>query len=183
MSTSHSPAKQTTKQSPSADQKAQQQAAQELSKPGTEHAQLEKFVGTWKTSYTHWMSPDAEPVKATGKATITSVFDGRFIHEEFTGEFQGKPFNGVGTTGFDRAAKRFVNTWYDNVSTGLIYSSGPATSNQKEIVLRGEMTCPINGQIKVRHVYTQESDKKFTLTMYNEKDGKENKGMEVVYTR
>jgi len=183
MSTSHSPAKQTANESPSAEQKAQQQAVQELNKPGPEHAQLEKFVGRWKTAYTHWMTPEAAPVKATGSATITSVFDGRFVREEFTGEFQGKPFHGVGTTGFDRAAKRFVNTWYDNVGTGLVYSSGPATGNGKEIVLRGEMTCPINGQIKVRHVYAHESDKKFTLTMYNEKDGKEGKAMEVVYTR
>ena len=160
-----------------------EQAAMDLMKPGPEHAQLAKKVGTWKVAYTQWMKEGAEPTKATGQSIFTKLFDGRFIREEFTGDFQGKPFTGIGTMGFDRAAKRFVNTWYDSMGTGITSTNGTNGANGKDLVLRGTMTCPMKGEINVRHVYAHQSNDKFMLTLYGESKGKESKSMELVYTR
>lgn len=160
-----------------------EQAAMDQVKLGPEHAQLAKTIGTWKVAYTQWMKEGAEPTKATGQSIFTKLFEGRFIREEFTGEFQGKPFTGIGTMGFDRAAKRFVNTWYDSMGTGITSTSGTSGANGKDLVLRGMMTCPMRGEMNIRHVYAHQSDDKFTLTMYGKSEGKESKSMELVYTR
>ena len=159
------------------------QAVTDLMKPGPEHAELAKTIGTWKVAYTQWMKEGAEPTKATGKSMFTKLFDGRFIREEFSGDFHGEPFTGIGTMGFDRAANRFVNTWYDSMGTGITSTAGTISVNGKDLVMRGTMTCPIKGEMHVRHVYGHESNDKFTLTMFCEHDGKENKSMELVYTR
>ena len=155
----------------------------DLMKPGPEHAQLAKKIGTWKVTYTQWMKEGADPTEATGQSVFTKLFDGRFIQEEFLGDFQGKPFSGIGTMGFDRASKRFVNTWYDSMGTGITSTNGTNGANGKDLVLRGTMTCPMKGEINVRHVYVHQSNDKFMLTMYGESKGKESKSMELVYTR
>lgn len=157
--------------------------AMDVMKLGPEHAQLAKTIGTWKVAYMFWMKEGAEPTQATGRSTFTKLFDGRFIREEFTGDMLGKAFTGIGTMGFDRAAKRFVNTWYDNMGTGIIFTNGSSSANGRDLVLRGTMTCPMRGAMNVRHEYVHGSDDTFTLTMYNEVDGKESKAMELVYTR
>lgn len=165
------------------DSQTSEQAAMDLMKLGPEHAQLAKTIGTWKVACTLWMKEGAEPTKAMGQSIFTKLFDGRFIREEFTSDFLGKPFTGIGTMGFDRAAKRFANTWYDSMGTGITSTNGTSGANGKDLVLRGTMTCPTRGELNVRHVYAPQSDDKFTLTMYGESEGNESKSMELVYTR
>ena len=150
-------------------------------KPGPEHAKLVKSVGTWKVAITWWM--DGKATKSTGTSHVSAVFDNRYTREEFTGEFEGKKFQGVGIMGYDNAAKLVVSTWYDSMGTGIVYSSGPAAGKGKDLELRGEMTCPIKGPMTLRQVHKQESDDRCTVTMYNIVDGKETKSMELAYTR
>ncbi len=158
-------------------------AALELMKPGPEHARLSQTIGTWKVACTCWMSGDTTPKKSTGTAKVTSIFDGRYAREEFSGEFDGKAYEGIGTMGYDRAAKQFVSTWYDNMGTGIIRTTGPAVTGNANLELRGEMICPMNGSTTLRQVYSYGTDDRHTLTMYNTNHGKENKTMEIVYTR
>lgn len=158
-----------------------QQAMQEAMKPGPEHAKLAKSVGTWKVAITCWV--DGKAMKSTGTSEISSLFDDRYTHEEFTGEFDGKEFQGVGTMGYDNAAKLVVSTWFDSTGTGIVYSSGPAAAKGKDLELRGEMTCAMKGPMTLRQVHKQESDDRCTVTMYNIVDGKETKSMELAYTR
>ena len=154
---------------------------QEAMKPGPEHAKLVKGVGTWKVAVTCWM--DGKATKSTGTSKVSALFDDRYTHEEFTGEFDGKKFQGVGTMGYDNAAKLVVSTWYDSMGTGIVYTSGSAAAKGKDLELRGEMTCPIKGPMTLRQVHKQESDDRCTVTMYNIVDGKETKSMELAYTR
>ena len=157
------------------------QAMQEAMKPGPEHAKLMKTVGTWKVAVTCWM--DGKETISTGTSEISAIFDDRYTREEFTGEFDGKEFQGVGTMGYDNAAKLVVSTWYDSMGTGIVYSSGPAAAKGKDLELRGEMTCPIKGPMTLRQVHKQESENRCIVTMYNIIDGKETKSMELAYTR
>ncbi len=156
----------------------------ELMKPGPEHALLAKYVGTWDVSFTHWMQKDAEPEKAEGKAVFSSVFDGRYIREEFTSEFHGKPFLGVGILGFNRLENRFVLTWYDNAGTGILYTTGTPSTNGRDMTFQGTQSMPKKqGPTMVRHVYSMESDDRFTTTVFSEDKGNEWKGMEIIYVR
>ncbi len=157
------------------------QAVQEATKPGPEHARLVKRAGTWKATATMWEKEGAAPVTSAGKAVFSLQLDGRYLREDYTGEFAGQTFQGVGTMAYDRAAGEFVNTWYDNMATGITRSAG--TADGKQLVLTGEMTCPQRGRITLRQVQTDDTDDRFTVTMFNGKDGKETKTLEIVYTR
>lgn len=178
------PGQATTRQSSPAGAQQPGQGGAELMRPGPEHTRLAKNLGTWDVGFTHWMKEGAEPLSGQGTAVLSSLFDGRYIREIFTTHFNGEPFQGVGTMGYDRAAKEYVQVWYDSAGTGLTRTSGTASPDGREVVLTGSMTCPMAGTaITVRHVRRQETDDRFTVVMFNAQDGRERKAMELTYTR
>ena len=64
-------------------------------KPGGAHEALDVLVGDWTAEVKSWMAPDAPPMVNRGTAKVTWVMNGRFIQEEFTGEFSGRIFHGM----------------------------------------------------------------------------------------
>lgn len=92
--------------------------------PGAPHAQLADRAGEWTAVVTFWEEPGAEPTTMNGTSTKTMVMGGRYLREEFSGEFMGRPFRGVGLAGYDNVTKEYVTIWYDNMSTGIHQSSG-----------------------------------------------------------
>lgn len=178
MSSSQS-SKQTAQQDP-----ATNPAAMELMQPGPEHTRLAKTVGTWDVSVTHWPKPGEPPHQTKGTSTFVSVYDGRYLREEFTGDFNGKPFSGTGTIGYDRAAKHYVTTWYDSMGTGIAYLTGTGSPDSREVIYRGSMVCAGRpGTTQMRHVLVQETDDRFSITMFSANNGPEQKSMELIYTR
>ena len=92
---------------------------------GKMHEQLAKDVGVWQGKSTLWMFPDSEPAQTECTNTISKLMDGRFIKTEWAGEMPGMgPYNGLGTAGFDNVSQKFVSTWIDNHSTGIMYGTG-----------------------------------------------------------
>jgi len=170
---------------PSTRQSSPQAAgASDLTQPGAEHSQLMKLVGSWDVTFTQWTKDDEPEKEAQGTAVITALYDGRYIREEYSSDFAGKPFMGTGTTGYDRAGKHFVTTWYDNMGTGIAYLTGTPTRESKEIVYHGTMMSPQQQhEVQLRHVVSCESDNRFTVTMFNRSDGAERKVMLLTYTR
>jgi hypothetical protein len=159
-------------------------AVRERMRPGPEHAQLAKTIGSWDVDYTHWMQEGAPPVQAKGTAVFSAILDGRFIREDFTGEVQGREFAGIGTMGYDRVAKVYVNTWCDNMGTGILCTTGTASRDGKDIQFEGRNICPATLALQqVRHVYALQSNDRFSMTMYAKTNGAERKTMEVHYTR
>jgi hypothetical protein len=158
--------------------------ALDIDQPGPEHALLATLAGTWDVAYAHWFQDGAEPTLGRGAAIVTAVFEGRYLREEFSAQFAGKPILGVGTTGFDRVSRRFTNVWYDNRGTGMLCTTGLATPDGREITFTGEILNPATGEpIGVSHVLRRESDDFFTLSMYNDRDGRLNKSMALEYRR
>jgi hypothetical protein len=156
----------------------------ELMKPGPEHQQLAKLAGTWDVSCRMWMKPDAPALESKAVAVATTLFDGRFVQSEFKGAFMGQPFTGVSTMGYDRPAKHYASTWCDSMGTGITYLTGTSSDGGKTITYLGDMVCPEDGKSSlIRQVETHQSDDRFTLVMYQTKDGKESKTMELAYTR
>lgn len=156
----------------------------EFDKPVREHALLAALAGTWDVAYAHWFHDGAEPALGRGSSIFTALFDGRYLREEFSAQFAGKPILGVGTTGFDRVSRRFTNVWYDNRGTGMLCTTGLATPDGREITFTGEILNPATGEpIGVSHVLRRESDDFFTLDMFNDRDGRLNKSMAMEYRR
>jgi hypothetical protein len=155
------------------------------STPGEIHGLLAKSTGTWTGAITMWMQPGAPPTNSTGEAKNEMILGGRYLQSKNTGNFMGMPFEGIGVTGYDNAKKIFVNSWIDNMGTGIMHLEGPWDAKSKSINLAGKMVDPSTGKdIPVREVMKFVDDNNQVMEMYYVlPDGKEFKSMEIKYTK
>ena len=165
-----------------AEKAAMMEKMKAASTPGAEHKALEVLTGKWTTASKFWMDPSAPAEESTGTAEGEMVFGGRFLKETYTGTAHGQPFEGVGYTGYDNVKKQYVGTWVDSMATGIMNSTGQMDGNT--LKTGGTVSCPINGDMKMRMETVITDNDHHTMTGYmTGADGKEAKGMEIVYTR
>lgn len=152
--------------------------------PGEAHKHLQKQVGKWDVTMKSWMQPNQPPMESTGTAEVKPILGDRFVQTTFTGTVQGKPFTGIGTTGYDNTKKKYVGTWIDSMSTGIMRSEGTPDASGKVITANAIGTDPLSGkESRTRIVEKWESDNKKVEEFYERKGGKEIKTMEITYTR
>jgi hypothetical protein len=156
---------------------------EEFAAPGPEHANLEHMVGRWKAECkSFWPNPD-EPTVTHGTAEFTMLLGGRYLLQEFKGEFDGKPFEGMGVHAYDKAKKKYVSGWIDSMSTGIMLSEGDYNEATSTLTETGEAATPW-GKCKSRSTYHIVDDDTVVLTMYMTMPGTaETKSMEVTYRR
>lgn len=133
----------TKAQQMSAEDQKMQQAMMAYAQPGTMHQLLANNVGEWTASTTMWMAPNTQPIKNTASTTNVMIMNGLYEQSTHTANFMGMPFSGISTTGYDNARKVFVNTWIDNMGSGVMYSEGKYNETKKCIEFKGKMTCPV----------------------------------------
>jgi hypothetical protein len=152
--------------------------------PGAPHRVLEPLLGEWSTEIKIWMSPDAPPAVSHGTAKVLWDMGGRYVQEEFQGEMMGRPFSGVGLTGYDNQKQKYTTLWADDRSTAIITSEGAAT-NRGLIHFESKMDCPLTGEkdVPIQQVLRIHSRDKHTVEMYDSRKGVNSKSMEIVYTR
>ena len=152
----------------------------ELGKPGPEHADLKKMVGTWTIKGKNWEGP--QPTECTGSSTIEMVND-RFIIEKFSGEFANMGhYEGTGVLGFNNATKKYELVWRDNMNTGMTWFTGTKAADGTT-TMTGNSTCPM-GPMTCRSVSKMMGDNAMHFEMYGTMAGApEMKMMELDYTR
>lgn len=152
--------------------------------PGPAHKILESRIGKWTCAGTMHM-PGMEPMKCEFKSEAKSIMDGRFVQETVTGDFMGAPFLGTGTWGYDNIKKKYISTWMDNMSTGLMYAEGTYDAATKTFTYAGE--CPdamMTKYVKCRSTDTMTDADHGTMKSYQAgPDGKEMMTFEMTYTR
>lgn len=161
------------------------EAWQKASTPGPQHKQLvEHFVGTWNTKQTMWMDPSAPPTTETGK-DVSTLFGDRHVRTEFNSQFMGQPFTGVAMTSYDNVTGKYIGSWIDSMSTGQFMAEGDYDPATKSYTFRGEMADPMKAgaKIPVREVIRIVDKDNHVMEWYETRDGKEQKTMEIVYTR
>src|SRR5262245_16381154 len=79
--------------------------------PGAAHKALDPLVGDWNAEVKLWMAPDAPPTITKGSAKNTWTLKDRFVQQEFSGEFMGKPFRGISFTGYDNVRGKYRSVW------------------------------------------------------------------------
>src|SRR5262245_32156610 len=82
-----------------------------LSLPGPEHKFLEERVGKWETITKMWFDPQQPPTETKGTAEYRQIMGGRYLIQEVSGDFMGKPFNGMGIIGYDKFKKQYTYSW------------------------------------------------------------------------
>ncbi len=156
---------------------------EEYATPGEEHQQFRRMVGDWKTKTTNYYPNPEEPTVTEGKASFRLLLGGRFLQQRFQGEYDGKRYSGIGTTGYDKALEKYVGSWMDTMGTGIMHTTGIYNEDKHQMVETGTSTCPL-GEIKFRMVTDYESNDKFTFTMFMAMPGMpEMKSMVMAYTR
>lgn len=170
----------------SAEQQAMMEAWKKASTPGDPHRQLvSQFEGTWTTRQSMWMEPGKDPIVETGKSVNTAVFDGRQIRMDYSGQFMGQPFQGLGFSGYDNVKGKYVSSWMDNMSTGLFVSEGEYDPATKTYTYRSQMPDPMKPGtlVPVRDTVRIVDPDHHVFEMYETRDGKEAKTMQIEYTR
>jgi len=159
--------------------------AEAAGKPGPAHKALDSLVGEWNIEGQCWMSPDGPPTVNKGTASVRWILDGRFVQEDFKGEFMGKTFQGIGITGYDNMKKKYIGSWIDSMSTGMFISEGTADAEGKEFTFQGKMDDPMTGQRNKPYKFVVRilDPNKHTFEMHDLTLGDKSKTMEMTYTR
>ncbi len=156
----------------------------ELATPGAPHKLLANMAGTWNVRSTCWMEPGSPPVESTGISEQKMILGGRFLHQEYSGEMMGSPFNGIGIVGFDNQTKNYVSTWMDTWGTAIYYFEGSADADGMTITQTCDYDDPVRGPVKWRSVTRIVDISTMKFEMYTtDRSGKEEKMAEMTYTR
>ena len=152
--------------------------------PGDVHKMLAKSAGSWTAAVTMWMGPGAQAQTSTAESTNEMIMGGRYLRSVNKGNMMGMPFEGEGITGYDNAKKVFVNSWVDNMGTGIMSMSGPWDEATKSITYTGSFVDPLSGKdTPFREVWKFVDDDHQVMEMYYPMNGKDFKSMEIKFTR
>lgn len=153
--------------------------------PGPQHKELAAAQGVWATEMTYWDANGANPVTSKGTCEMKMVLGGRYQQAIYKATINGVPFEGIGYVAYDNAKKMYVNTWIDNMSTGILYLEGNYDPNSRTTEMIGKChdpaTCRQKGMRQVTHNYADGSQ---VMEMYETPDdGKEFKSMEIKFAK
>jgi len=153
--------------------------------PGPAHKALDSLVGDWNAEVKMWMDPAAPPNVTKATAKNTWIMGNRFVQQDFKGEFMGKPFRGMGVTGYDNMKKSYSNVWIDDMSTGMFNAEGKTQDGGKVITFEGTYACPETGELNKpsKQVYRILSRDEHVFEMHDPSKGANTKTMEITYTR
>ena len=155
--------------------------------PSDVHKMMSSWSGTWTGDVTMWHEPGMPPEKSKSTSQNKMVMGGRYQVSNHTGNMMGMPFEGMSTLAYDNAKKVFINTWIDNMGSGMMVMEGPWDEASKTLTLKGKGVDPTtaNGkEIEMRETFKIIDDNTQMMEMFAPgPDGKEFKMMEIKYTR
>jgi len=155
-----------------------------LATPGAPHKVLASMAGSWRAKIKTWMEPNKPPTESTGTCEQKMILGGRFLQQEFTGDMMGNPFTGIGVTGYDNHTKKYVSTWMDSMGTAILFFEGTASEDGKTITQEACYDDPVKGPTKWRSVIRIVDDNTHVFELSSaDKSGKEEKMLEITYTR
>ena len=99
--------------------------------PGEPHKRLASMSGEWTCTGKMWMDPKGPATDSVGGAKGRTVYDGRFLLQEITGDFMGMPFEGTSIVGYDNTLKEYVSVFFCNMGTGIMYGEGTYDAAKK----------------------------------------------------
>lgn len=156
----------------------------DLNAPGAEHRKLDALAGVWDVTVKFPVGPGKE-MEGQSSCEAQWVMDGRFLRQEYTSIFAGKPLTVVRYLGFDRHKGKFVEVQFESTHTDVLQSEGDISKDGKTITCRGTHIDSATGkEMKVRTVTTFRDANAFTLEMiYAEAEGKAAKTITLTHRR
>jgi hypothetical protein len=151
--------------------------------PGEAHQKLKDLEGSWTYKMKMWETPEAKAQEMAGKSKSKLILGGRFLQEDVKAKMGKMNFEGISLTGFDNMRGEYQSIWIDNMSTGMMVSSGKAEDGA--VKQSGTFSCPMTNEKErsFRSEMMVKDKNSHTYAMYSKLDGKEYKMMEIEYTR
>jgi hypothetical protein len=164
------------------------QDAPPVPKPTAEHQRLVKEVGTWDATVKSWMrGPDSEPVVSQGVEVVKLMPGGLWLKSEFDGKFADQEFHGCGQSGYDTTKGKYVGTWVDSMSTGIMMMEGDYDRASHTLTMYSKGTEPSGKAYDAKMTSKYDPDENtrvFTMSMKSdETKGEYVKIMEITYKR
>jgi Protein of unknown function (DUF1579) len=110
--------------------------AQEVTKPGAEHAFLAEAEGEWTVTMA---SPGGE---LTGKSSNKMAHGGLWLTSQVEMKMPEGPFSGTGLDSYDPIKKKFVAIWVDSMSAMPLILEGDRSPDGKKITMTGKGPSP-----------------------------------------
>lgn len=171
----------------SPEEAAMMEAWERAMTPGPQHAELAALAGTWAMTTTWWMAPDSPPQVSQGTAVRTMILEGRVLEERVSSpEMFGQPYEGLAHTGYDNVTGAYWGTWTDNMSTGVVLTSGRWDDAAGMFVFEGESSDPLTGgrvPMRIESRRMDGADREVAVFFFPGPDGQMFKAMEIVYER
>ena len=164
----------------------------EMAKLNENHKLLGQLAGTWNFTTKFWMDPSKPPQESKGTATRKPMMDGRFYTMDVSGKIpmpgpDGKmkdvDFKGMSVEAYDNAKQKFVTTWCDNLSTGIMMSEGTYDPATKTFTHTGEYQMGPGMKQNIRETVKIIDNDRHTMEWFEDRGGQEVKTMEITYTR
>jgi len=166
-------------------EKAMMEAWQRAATPGEGHKKLDALVGTFDAKVRSTVDPSRSPEDSVGTSTNSWVLGGRYVEQEFDGEFMGEPYRGIGYTGYDNVQKKFVSVWMDTAGTGMMLLTSAADKTGKTISGSARIWDPLTEKplpVESKIIITDNDHHSFELWA-KAPNGKMIKLIDIQYTR
>jgi hypothetical protein len=134
--------------------------AQEGTKPGAEHAQLKKQVGTWETS----MKFGGQVSKGT--VTFKMELGGLWLVGDMDSDLGGQRFLGKSLDSYDATKKKFVSVWVDSMSGTPMTMEGTYDAAKKTLTMIGDGPDMTGKLAKWKSVNEYPDDDTINMSMY-----------------
>jgi hypothetical protein len=155
--------------------------------PGKQHQELAKQAGSWDFTVKAWMKPGGPPMEGKGTAERTMMLGGRVLSQKVNGEPMAGmgAYEGFGLSGYDNVSGEYWGTWTDNMSTGVMMSTGTCSEKTSSCTYKGSYMDPVTKKTKhTRMVDRWDGADKSVMEFYETgSSGKEAKTTEITYTR
>lgn len=152
--------------------------------PGEAHKMLAAANGKWNEETSMYMSPGAPPDVMKGTCENSMIMNGLYQRSLHHGSYHGSPFEGQSTMGYNNATKKYQSTWIDNMGSGMMNMEGTYDSTAKTYNMTGTETDMMTGkEMPVRETLKIIDDKNHYMEMFETRDGKESKVMDIKLTK
>jgi hypothetical protein len=172
------------KQALSEEDQKMMELVEKYAAPGENHKHLDYFVGEWESQVKMFGDPGTEPITHRQEITVKWILGKRYLHAHLRGELMGKSYDAFVYTGYDNYNKKYFGIQLSTMDTGYFISSGTLDKSGKIRTETGTMDEVTGEKTNVKAVTTLMDRNKYKYEFYSlDAEGKEAKGMEIIYYR
>ena len=131
-----------------------------------------------------WTDPSQPPAEFKGTMETKWIMGGRFVQETARGEYDGKPFEGMGLWGYNAVDNKYTHVRACSLSGTICSEQTDYITSASKFECVTEGRCPLTGEnVRGRDEVVIAGPDRIITTMFKTVNGKEVKTAECVSIR